>query len=395
MKTSSSVAGFWQGGFDEAGLRDWALSLRQQMEGASPSLGLVFMSPRFFEDATEVLEIIRVHARVPVLAGCSGVSLICNGEEHESASGISLALYHLPNAEIHACHFNQSHLDLYPGPDAWQEHAGVKPANAHGWLAFLDPFHLDSERWLNTWNAAYPGLPVMGGLASGVFPEPRTQVYLNGEVFEEGGVAVSIGGRVELVGMISQGCVPIGETWTITSVQQNVVRSIGNRPAYQVLVDTVQGLSAEDQMKARGNLFAGLVINEYLEEFHRGDFLVRNLLGADAATGAIAVGALPRLGQTLQFQRRDARAATEDMKELLVRAGERIVAREVFGGCLCTCNGRGKHLFSKANHDAAMVQRQLGPLALAGFFCNGEIGPVGEKNFLHGYTASLALFVEK
>jgi small ligand-binding sensory domain FIST len=178
-------------------------------------------------------------------------------------------------------------------------------------------------------------------------------------------------------------------------VEQNIIHEIGNRPAYEVLAETFNALTPEEQQKARGNLFIGLVVNEYLEEFHRGDFLIRNLLGADPRSGTIAVGALPRMGQTVQFQRRSAAAATEDMDELLGRAKKDIGDSRVYGGCLCCCNGRGQNLFGRPNHDAEMVQQRLGPLGLAGFFCNGEIGPIGEKNFLHGYTASLALFVKK
>ncbi len=235
----------------------------------------------------------------------------------------------------------------------------------------------------------------MGGLASGDFTEQATQVYLNGDVFEEGGVALSVGGAVELVGMTSQGCTPIGETWTLTKVDQNIIHEIGNRPAYEVLAETFNQLTAEEQRKARGNLFIGLVVNEYLEDFHRGDFLIRNLMGADPNSGSIAVGALPRLGQTVQFQRRSAAAATEDMNELLNRTGKKLDRSAIYGGCLCSCNGRGQNLFGKPNHDAEMVQQALGPMGLSGFFCNGEIGPVGERNFLHGFTASLALFVKK
>jgi small ligand-binding sensory domain FIST len=195
--------------------------------------------------------------------------------------------------------------------------------------------------------------------------------------------------------VISQGCTPIGETWTLTKVDQNVIHQIGNRPAYEVLAETFNQLTPEQQKGARGNLFIGLVVNEYLEDFHRGDFLIRNLLGADPRSGSIAVGALPRLGQTVQFQRRSAAAATEDMEELLTRAQKELGDTPIYGGCLCSCNGRGKNLFDHPNHDAQMVQQRLGPMGLAGFFCNGEIGPVGEKSFLHGYTASLALFVKK
>ncbi|MEY2466514.1 MAG: hypothetical protein QOD03_1035, partial [Verrucomicrobiota bacterium] len=239
-------------------------------------------------------------------------------------------------------------------------------------------------------------LPVLGGLASGEPAEQRTQLYLNGEVFEEGGVAISIGGDVKLAGVISQGCTPIGETWTLTRVDENVIQQIGNRPAYEVLEETFNKLTpAEQKLAMRGNLFIGLVVNEYLEEFHRGDFLIRNLLGADPNSGSIAVGAFPRLGQTVQFQRRSAAAAMEDMDELLTRARKQLAGATVYGGCLCSCNGRGQNLFGRPNHDAKSVQEQFGPIGLAGFFCNGEIGPIGEKNFLHGYTASLALFVKK
>jgi small ligand-binding sensory domain FIST len=142
-------------------------------------------------------------------------------------------------------------------------------------------------------------------------------------------------------------------------------------------------------------LCIGLAVNEYLEDFHRGDFLVRNLISADPGSGALAVGALPRAGQTMQFQRRDAAAATEDMNELLARAKKKLGDAMIYGGCLCCCNGRGKNLFKQPNHDTELIQQQLGPFGLAGFFGNGEIGPVGEKNFLHSYTASLALFVKK
>jgi small ligand-binding sensory domain FIST len=178
-------------------------------------------------------------------------------------------------------------------------------------------------------------------------------------------------------------------------VDRNLIYQIGNRPAYEVLLDTFNSLPPEEQKKAQRNLFIGLVTDEYREEFHRGDFLVRNLLGADPKSGIIAVGALPRAGQTVQFQRRDAAAAREDMLALLTRVRAELAGRTVLGGCLCCCNGRGQNLFGTPDHDAACVQELLGPLALSGFFCNGEIGPVGGQNFLHGYTASLALFVAK
>jgi small ligand-binding sensory domain FIST len=389
------VAAHWSGSFDEAGLQSWAENLRGQLPGGRPSLGLVFMTPRFFPHARQVLEILQVHAQIPLLAGCSSESLIAGGEEIEENAGVALGLYSLPGAVLKGVHFAQEQLEEASGPSYWHMETGVAADSSNGWLAFVDPFHLDCERWLRSWSEFCAPHPVVGGLASGNFSEQSTQVYLNGEVYEEGGVGISIGGDVRLASVISQGCTPIGETWTLTRVNQNIIQQIGNRPAYKVLEETVRNLSTEEQRKAQGNLLIGLVVNEYLEDFHRGDFLIRNLLDADANSGAIAVGALPRPGQTIQFQRRDADAANEDMVELLRRAAGDLEGHTIFGACLCSCNGRGRGLFGRPNHDASMVQERLGPLGLTGFFCSGEIGPIGQKNFLHGFTASLALFVKK
>jgi small ligand-binding sensory domain FIST len=396
MENEYSVAAHWQEPFEEAGFQRWVQQLRGKLRGEKVSLGLVFIAPRFFPQAGKVLEILRIHGQAPLLAGCSSSSLIAGGEELEGNAGIAVGLYALPGAELKAFHFNQKDVET-AGQDAghWERCSRVSASETNGWLVFADPFRMDGEAWLESWNAAYGPLPTMGGLASGEDNAQYTQVYLNGEVFDEGGVAISVGGRVELAGVISQGCTPIGETWTLTRVDGNLIQQIGNRPAYEVLAETFNSMPTTDQRKSRGNLFVGLVTNEYLEEFHRGDFLVRNLLGADPQTGAIAVGALPRTGQTLQFQRRDAAAATEDMEALLSRAKEQLKDATIFGGCLCCCNGRGKGMFGTPNHDAQMVQAALGPMGLTGFFCNGEIGPVGKRNFLHGYTAALALFVRK
>jgi small ligand-binding sensory domain FIST len=396
MHNEYSVAGHWRADFDESAFQRWVEELRGQLRAEKVSLGLVFMAPRFFRHAGQVLEILRVHGQIPLLAGCSSGSLIAGMEEIEENAGIAVGLYALPGADLKAFHFTQKGVEAATERAGyWEAQSGVGATQTNGWLVFADPFRLDSEAWLDSWNAAYAPLPVLGGLASGEHTAQMTQVYLNGEVFEEGGVAISVGGQIELAGVISQGCTPIGETWTVTHVDGNLVSKIGNRAAYEVLTETFNNLSTTDKKKSRGNLFVGLVINEYLEEFHRGDFLVRNLLGADPQTGAIAVGAMPRSGQTMQFQRRDAAAATEDMAALLSRAREELKDATIYGGCLCSCNGRGRGLFGTPNHDAQMIQKELGPMGLAGFFCNGEIGPVGKRNFLHGYTASLALFVRK
>ncbi|MBI3869106.1 MAG: FIST C-terminal domain-containing protein [Verrucomicrobia bacterium] len=395
MKNGFSTAGLWAGNADLREIAAWAKALRQEIRPAAVDLGLIFISPRFFEAAQDILRCVRSSAEIPILLGCSSNSLIVGQEEIEEGSGISLGLYSLPGAALSAVRFTQSQVEEWNGAGYWRMETGMSPEKMTGWLAFADPFSLDAERWLKQWDDAFAGIPILGGMASGDYAARKTHVYFNEQVHEDGGVALALSGAVALAGIISQGCTPIGETWTITKAESNVILEIANRPAYQVLVETVSALPSAEQARTRGNLFIGLVMDEYRDEFQRGDFLIRNILEADAETGAIAIGALPRPGQTMQFQRRDAEASSEDMTVLLRRAQNELAGRRVLGGCLCSCNGRGRRLFGPIHHDASQVQQAFGPMGLAGFFCNGEIGPVSGHNFLHGYTASLALFVEE
>lgn len=390
-----SATGHWTAEYDERGLAAWAADLRTRLAAPGVTLGLVFIAPRFFPHAAEILEVLRVHGRIGLLVGCSGRGLVSGAEEIEEQAGVAVGLYHLPGARLRTFRFTQTQVEGATGDAYWREETGQGAEAVHGWLAFVDPFSVDCERWVTGWNEAYPRIPTVGGLASGDPREQRTQVYLDGEVFEDGGVAVAVGGHVALNCVVTQGCAPIGETWTVTKAEGNLIREIGNRPAYKVLVETFEGLSQDQKRRAHGHLFLGLVTNEYKENFTRGDFLVRNLLGGDPVSGVIAVGARPRMGQSVQFQCRDAAAATEDMVALFDQARRALERQRVYGGCLCCCSGRGTRLFGLKHHDAALVQRFFGPLGLTGFFGNGEIGPVDDDNFIHGFTAALALFVER
>ena len=388
MEAVHSISGHWSDAPAAAALRE----MRAKLAGP-PTLGLIFMAPKLFPKSQEILESVQIEAQVPMLIGCSGASLIATDKEIEEQAGMALGLYALPGAKLDVVHLTQEQVEEATGPGYWQMETGIE--NTNGWLAFVDPFTFNCDAWLTMWNEAYAGRPTLGGLASGDFNDQSTQLYWNNQVLEGGALAMSIGGDVDLSGVISQGCTPIGDTWTITRAEGHYIHEIGNRPAYEVLMETLNALPQAEKQNLRGNLFIGLVVNEYLDEFHRGDFLIRNLIGVDPSTGTLAVGATPRVGQTIQFQRRDAKAGSEDLEALLQRATKQLATRPVYGACLCSCNGRGQRMFGKPHHDASRVQRVLGPMGLAGFFCNGELGPVGEKNFVHGYTASLALFVKK
>jgi small ligand-binding sensory domain FIST len=389
-----AAAGHLPGPFNEEALVKFATQLRERVTAGPPTLGLVFMAPPFYGAAREALEIIRLHAHTPLLAGCSSHALVATGHEIERNAGLALALFHLPGAELHGFHFPARDVEADVGSGYWVRQSGVAPEQARGWLVFADPFHMRTDQWLRGWNSAYAPRPILGGLAAGRDGEFASQLYLNGHVYGEGGVAISVGGAVGLAGLVAQGCEPVGETWTITRAEGNVIHQIGNRPAYEVLQETFANLPEAQRNRAKGNIFVGLAVNEYTEEFRRGDFLIRNLIGGDPKSGALAVAAFPRPGQAVQFQLRDATAAAADLAEHLAQTRADLAGRLVYGGCLCVCNGRGTHLFGRPDHDAGLVARSLGPLAFAGFFGNGEFGPVGPHNFIHGYSATLALFTK-
>jgi small ligand-binding sensory domain FIST len=324
------------------------------------------------------------------LVGCSGQGVIGAGREVEGEPALALLAFSLPEADLTAVHLTQEDLELCHASEDWHRLTGVAPG-ASAWLLFADPFTLDAEALVKGMSAAYPGTPLVGGLASGDPGLRGTHLFLNGEVYDRGVVALALGGPYTVRTIVSQGAAPIGKTWTITGAQGNIIETIAQRPAYQVLGDTLRGLSPEMRQRAQRNLLVGLAMDERRVEFRRGDFLIRNLLGIDPERGTLAVGALPRVGQTLQFQLRDPAAADEDLRELLEGVRTELGPRQPVGALLCSCNGRGVGLFETPDHDARTLADLLGPIPTAGFFCNGEIGPVGAQNFLHGFTASIAL----
>jgi small ligand-binding sensory domain FIST len=232
----------------------------------------------------------------------------------------------------------------------------------------------------------------MGGMASGSQVPRANQLVLDGKAYHDGAVGMLLGGPIAIRTVVSQGCRPIGRTLIVTKAEQNIIREVGRRPVLEVLRELFQELSPDDQRKLQDGLHIGRVINEYQESFHRGDFLVRNVTGADD-TGAIQITDLARVGQTVQFHIRDAETADEDLRENLARARDRSPRRSPPAGALLfSCNGRGTRLFDAPDHDVSLIHEMLGPIPVAGFFAMGEIGPIGGQNFLHGYTASIVLF---
>jgi small ligand-binding sensory domain FIST len=249
------------------------------------------------------------------------------------------------------------------------------------------------DAFLRQMNDDHRGLRVMGGMASGVEGPGECRLILNHQAVHQGAVGVLLQGPVRVRGIVSQGCRPIGRHMVITrrAEQENVIAELGGTPPLVCLQQLWQELSPHDRELFHRGLHIGRVINEYQGDFQRGDFLVRNVLGVDRETGALALTDRVRVGQTVQFHVRDAQTADEDLHALLqldLNAHE----QRPSGALLFTCNGRGTRLFDEPHHDARAVRAEAGNIPLAGFFAQGELGPIGGQNFIHGFTASAVLF---
>ncbi len=369
---------------------DWRVAIDQALHGVrtSPDIAFLFASYHHSERYPEIVAAVHERLSPGILLGCSGQAVITTGREIEGRPGITILTLSLPGAELALRPVAAADLDAgTPLTDLLGPPEGV-----NAWVLLSDPFTIDTERLVAALAESYPETPILGGMAS-AFPGGRSAYLFEGaDVAAGGALLLAVGGAWTVHPVVSQGAAPIGESWTITEAERNVVVGVGGRPALDVLMETLRALPAETQNRAGRNLLAGLAMNEYADELGRGDFLIRNLLGVDRERGAIAINDNVRVGQTLQFQLRDAEAATEELNALLDQARE-AMGGEAAGGLLCACNGRGQGMFGAPDHDAAAVAERLGPLPIAGLFCNGEIGPVGGTPFVHGFTASLALFV--
>jgi small ligand-binding sensory domain FIST len=327
-----------------------------------------------------------VHERLdPVhLIGCGAGGVVGAGREIEEGPGAVVWAASMPDAAISTHHFR-----LERAGDE-QALVGVPDEIPGDCLILLaDPYTFSTEALLASLNESRPDLPVLGGLASAAVAGGGT-LFRDGDVLAEGAVACSLSG-VPVLPCVSQGAAPVGPEMTITAAEGNVIEELASRPAIERLSEAIASLPAREQELARGGVMLGMVIEENKPEYRRGDFLIRPIIGADQEAGTIAIGEPVRMGQTVRLHVRDAASADEDLREALAIQSEALASSGAAGALLFTCNGRGSHMFSLPDHDAAALDDALGVPA-GGFFCAGEIGPVGGRNFLHGFTATMAVF---
>jgi small ligand-binding sensory domain FIST len=364
--------------------REAASQAAAGLAGDDADLACLFLSPDHREKVEGAVAAVTEALAPKRLLGCVAQGVVARDRELEEGPGAAVWAASLPDAMVELFH-----AAAVPANGAVAVTGFPRPDNAALLVVFVDPFTFPAAPLLERLNDEHSDLALVGGLAAAGDGPGEAALIAGEDVYDAGAVgAVISGARVRT--LVSQGCAPIGRDAVITRAEGNVVFELAGQPALERLRQEIEALPEEQQVLAARGLLAGLVINENAPEYRRGDFLMRGLLGADEDSGALAVGESVRVGQTLRFHVRDAASADEDLRHAL----NELQGEDVSGALLFTCNGRGTHMFPEPDHDARAVSRALGTDALAGFFCGGEIGPVGGRTFLHGFTATMAVFLD-
>jgi small ligand-binding sensory domain FIST len=373
----------------EAATRDLADAILLQIGRAPVDLAFVFFSAHHASKVSMISAMLQKELRVKVCLGCSGEGVIAGAQEIETAAALTVWAACLPDVKLTPLQLSVSQLQDQIRISGWPD-PGVEDST---FLLLADPFSTPMQEVLSVINDRYPQGKVGGGLAGGGQDAGENRLLLNDQDFDGGVVGVQLTGPITVRTVTSQGCSPIGERFVVTRAEQNLIYELGGVSALKRLQDIFESMGGSQRRNAHHALHLGIVIDEHGSHFERGDFLVRNLIGADQQAGAVAIGDVIQEGQTVQFHLRDAKSASDDLHFLL--AADRLRHHSPpLGALLFSCCGRGEGLFGQPHHDIGVVQERLGPIPTAGFFAQGEIGSVGGRNFLHGYTASVVIFSE-
>jgi small ligand-binding sensory domain FIST len=369
-------------------------ALDRKLGGAAPSLLLAFLSPHHAGACGQLSAAAEARFPSALLMGCTGGGVIGDAHEAEDGPALSLTAASLPGVTLDRFHLEMtslpvSHADLA----GWRTLAGPAPEAQPKFLLLADPFTMDCAALVAGLDRAYPGAPKFGGLASGGRRPGENRLLLGKEVHRSGAVGLALSGALVVDTVIAQGCRPIGTPMLVTRCQGNVLQELNQRPALSVVTELYGSLDPRDRALMQHSLFLGLEMREDRVEYAPGELLVRNLMGADEESGALVIGAELRPMMVVQFVLRDAGTAEEDLRRLLDRHRDG-AAPPPEGALLFSCLGRGAGLFGRPDHDTNLFEESLGPAPLGGFFCNGEIGPVGGTTFIHGYTSAFAIFRE-
>ncbi|MGB3559176.1 MAG: FIST N-terminal domain-containing protein [Geitlerinemataceae cyanobacterium] len=389
----------------EAAVEEVVDCVQQSLPGEA-NLGFVFISAAFASEYPRLMPLLQERLSVSNLIGCGGGGIVGGdlpgqSREIEGEPALSLTLAYLPGVKVETFHVSSEALpDLDSPPHRWVEAIGVPPQDSPQFILLADPFRSRVNDLLEGLDFAYAGSVKVGGLASAGYSNRGTSLFCNYHLYDEGTVGVALSGNVVLDAIVAQGCRPIGKPYRVTEGERNIILGLeestetgdllpsgDSQPPLKLLRELLQTLSPEDRELAQNSLFIGLVRDEFKLTLDRGDFLIRNLIGVDPRMGAIAIGDRVRPGQRIQFHLRDAQTSAEDLEVLLQKYQNSHDGTATAGALMFACLGRGEGLYGEPDFDSRLFQKHLKDVSLSGFFCNGEIGPVGGTTFLHGYTS--------
>jgi small ligand-binding sensory domain FIST len=359
---------------------------------APPDLVFVFVSGHHADNYERLSSWIQEELGDTTMVGCSASGVIGGGKELEGREAVAVIAGWLPGVQVRVGHV----AEFLPATfEEWVEFLEIDPDQKTDFLLLADAVTCDIEVVLQTLDEAFPRMLKLGGLANAGAPDQPAALFAHGDVLQGGGIVVALQGAIEVKALVSQGCRPVGEPVIVTRARGNVIKELNaGRPA-EVLRRIYDGLNPRDLARFNTSMFLGVDLgDDSRSRYGRGDFLMRNILGIDPDSGALAVDAQIQQYQVVQFHIRDPDMAENQLTELLrdfVRADP---SPQVRGGLLFSCFGRGERLFGVPNHDSDLLARHLGALPLSGCFCNGEIGPAGDRSCLHGHTSVFALFCE-
>jgi small ligand-binding sensory domain FIST len=347
--------------------------------GPGVDMAILFVTGPHREVMAEIASAVHAILRPVAFVGTTAVSVIGGRSEVEDVAAVSVWAGHVGDAEA-------VRLEVVQSPDGTAV-VGMPDEAAIGrrtLILLAEPFTFPTEAFVQASNEQYPNLTIFGGLASAGGPGAN-RLAVQGEIHYEGAVGVLLPEGLHDVGVVSQGCRPVGDPYTVTRSDGNLVHELGTRPAMDRLRTLIDDADEDDRALLSRGLHVGLVINETADDPSAGDFLIRGVLGADHQAGALRIGDHAPVGTTLQFHVRDAPSASDDL-------AKRLGSVDADAALVFTCNGRGTQLFGAPDHDASLVYDAVNGGAVAGMFCAGEIGPVAGRNHVHGFTASVLLF---
>lgn len=380
----------------ELAVQDAISAARRALGGPGADLAFVFLSPHHLAEASGIAEQLASQLRGAVILGCSARSCIGGAIEVEEGPSLSLTLANLPDVGLHPFHLAPSSSSAAGGdPTRFRELVDVDPGLEPAFVLLGDPFSGGTEAVIAGLEAAYPGAVQVGGLASAGQQPGEDVLLFQDQTLREGFIGLALTGNAAVDTVVAQGCRPIGQPMFITRSEQNIIFEVDGRRPLEVLNALAENASKRELQLLQTSLFVGIQMNADQMELGRGDFLIRNVIGGDRDSGAMAVGTLVEDTQVVQFHLRDGETAAEDLEFGLQRYCGANPSGAAAGALLFSCLGRGRSMYGSDNHDSASLQRALGDVSVSGFFCNGEIGPVQGRAYLHGYTSAFGIFRPK